>query len=346
MGQHKRTNQSGRSARRTPRAEQAAAAAQAEGSQTRTRRADEPFGQKLRRISRSLRGMIHEDRARSFPESNSVAVQVSGTSQIGGVAGFNGATGKIGGGGTANQVTIASTTTVNANNEGGGVAGRNEGKIRNATNNAGTIRVINQYAGGIAGRNYGKIEDSNYYSDSTSNEVLYTGGGYAGGITGCNETGATIEMVSVHGHVTAANGEAGGVTAHNSGYICYVALMDVHVHGTSSAIGGVAAANEYDAKASKHPQDATIENVTLRKDRGGVTLYGPSTRVGGLVGYNAGTVKYGIIEAGTLNLENLTATANTVTAGGAVGENVGTVGGTGDKDAVTVETDLTQSMDK
>ncbi len=75
MGQHKRTNQSGRSARRTPRAEQAAAAAQAEGSQTRTRRADEPFGQKLRRISRSLRGMIHEDRARSFPESNSVAVQ-------------------------------------------------------------------------------------------------------------------------------------------------------------------------------------------------------------------------------------------------------------------------------
>ena len=277
--------------------------------------------------------------------ANSVAVQVSGTSQIGGVAGFNGATGKIGDGGTANQVTIASTTTVNANNEGGGVAGRNEGKIRNATNNASTIRVINQYAGGIAGRNYGKIEDSNHYSDSTSNEVLYTGGGYAGGITGCNEAGATIEMVSVHGHVTAANGEAGGVTAHNYGYICYVALMDVHVHGTSSAIGGVAAANER-ATNFTSAQDAVIENVTLRSNGGGVTLYGPATKVGGLVGYNAGTVKNGKVEAGTLDLSHLTATANTVTAGGAVGENVGTVGGKGDKDAVTVETDLTQSMDK
>ena len=274
------------------------------------------------------------------------AVQVSGTSQVGGIAGVNGTTGRISTRSIADKITLTSAASVTANNEGGGAAGRNEGTICNVTNAAGRVHVDDQYMGGLAGRNYGTIEDSNYYNNSTSTDTLYAGGGYAGGITGCNEAGATIEMVSVHGHVTAANGEAGGVTAHNYGYICYAALMDVHVHGTSSAIGGVAAANEYDAKASKHPQDATIENVTLRKDRGGVTLYGPSTRVGGLVGYNAGTVKYGIIEAGTLNLENLTATANTVTAGGAVGENVGTVGGKGENDAVTVETDLTQSMDK
>lgn len=278
-------------------------------------------------------------------EGSKAAVQVSGTSQVGGIAGVNGTTGRISTRSVDDKITLTSATSVTANNEGGGAAGRNEGTICNVTNAAGRVHVDNQYMGGLAGRNYGTIEDSNYYNDSTSTDTLYAGGGYAGGITGCNEAGATIEMVSVHGHVTAANGEAGGVTAHNYGYICYVALMDVHVHGTSSAIGGVAAANER-ATNFTSAQDAVIENVTLRSNGGGVTLYGPATKVGGLVGYNAGTVKNGKVEAGTLDLSHLTATANTVTAGGAVGENVGTVGGTGDKDAVTVETDLTQSMDK
>ena len=277
-------------------------------------------------------------------EGSSVAVQVNGTSQVGGVAGFNGATGKIGTRSKYDKLTLNSTS-VTANNEGGGAVGHNEGNICNVTNEAGRVHVDNQYMGGIAGRNYGTIEDSNYYNDGTSTDTLYAGGGYAGGITGCNEAGATIDGVGVQGRVTAANGEAGGVTAHNYGYIRFVALRDVHVHGTSSAIGGVAAANERATNATS-TQDAVIENVALRSDGGGVTLYGPATKVGGLVGYNAGTVKYGIVEANTLNLVNLTASANTVTAGGAVGENVGTVGGENTTDAVVVETDLTQSMEK
>lgn len=275
-----------------------------------------------------------------------VAVQVSGTSQVGGIAGVNGTTGRISTRSIADKITLTSATSVTANNEGGGAAGRNEGTICNVTNAAGRVHVDNQYMGGLAGRNYGTIEDSNYYNDSTSTDTLYAGGGYAGGITGCNEAGATIDSVSVGGHVTAANGEAGGVTAHNYGHINRAALLHVYVHSTSSAIGGVAAVNEYAPDATRHPQDAVIEDVTLRSDDYGVTLYGPATKVGGLVGYNAGTVKNGKVEAGTLDLSHLTATANTVTAGGAVGENVGTVGGTGEKDAVTVETDLTQSMDK
>ena len=274
------------------------------------------------------------------------AVQVSGTSQVGGIAGVNGTTGRISTRSIADKITLTSAASVTANNEGGGAAGRNEGTICNVTNAAGRVHVDNQYMGGLAGRNYGTIEDSNYYNSSTSTDTLYAGGGYAGGITGCNEAGATIDSVSVGGHVTAANGEAGGVTAHNYGHINRAALLHVYVHSTSSAIGGVAAVNEYAPDATRHPQDAVIEDVTLRSDDYGVTLYGPATKVGGLVGYNAGTVKNGKVEAGTLDLSHLTATANTVTAGGAVGENVGTVGGTGAKDAVTVETDLTQSMDK
>ena len=275
-----------------------------------------------------------------------VAVQVSGTSQVGGIAGVNGTTGRISTRSVDDKITLTSATSVTANNEGGGAAGRNEGTICNVTNAAGRVHVDNQYMGGLAGRNYGTIEDSNYYNNSTSTDTLYAGGGYAGGITGCNEAGATIDSVGIGGHVTAANGEAGGVTAHNYGHINRAALLHVYVHSTSSAIGGVAAVNEYAPDATRHPQDAVIEDVTLRSDDYGVTLYGPATKVGGLVGYNAGTVKNGKAEAGTLDLSHLTATANTVTAGGAVGENVGTVGGTVDKDAVTVETDLTQSMDK
>ena len=279
-------------------------------------------------------------------EGSKAAVQVSGTSQVGGIAGVNGTTGRISTRSVDDKTTLTSATSVTANNEGGGAAGRNEGTICNVTNAAGRVHVDNQYMGGLAGRNYGTIEDSNYYNDSTSTDTLYAGGGYAGGITGCNEAGATIDSVGIGGHVTAANGEAGGVTAHNYGHINRAALLHVYVHSTSSAIGGVAAVNEYAPDATRHPQDAVIEDVTLRSDDYGVTLYGPATKVGGLVGYNAGTVKNGKVEAGTLDLSHLTATANTVTAGGAVGENVGTVGGTGDKDAVTVETDLTQSMDK
>lgn len=274
------------------------------------------------------------------------AVQVSGTSQVGGIAGVNGTTGQISTRSVYDKITLTSAASVTANNEGGGAAGRNEGTICNVTNAAGRVHVDNQYMGGLAGRNYGTIEDSNYYNNSTSTDTLYAGGGYAGGITGCNEAGATIDSVAIGGHVTAANGEAGGVTAHNYGHINRAALLHVYVHSTSSAIGGVAAVNEYAPDATRHPQDAVIEDVTLRSDDYGVTLYGPATKVGGLVGYNAGTVKNGKVEAGTLDLSHLTATANTVTAGGAVGENVGTVGGKGDKDAVTVETDLTQSMDK
>lgn len=268
------------------------------------------------------------------------AVQVSGTSQVGGIAGVNGTTGRISTRSIDEKITLTSATSVTANNEGGGAAGRNEGTICNVTNEAGRVHVDNQYMGGLAGRNYGTIEDSNYYNNSTSTDTLYAGGGYAGGITGCNEAGATIDSVGIGGHVTAANGEAGGVTAHNYGHINRAALLHVYVHSTSSAIGGVAAVNEYAPDATRNPQDAVIEDVTLRSDDYGVTLYGPATKVGGLVGYNAGTVKNGKVEAKTLDFSHLTATANTVTAGGAVGENVGTVG------AVTVETDLTKNMDK
>ena len=272
--------------------------------------------------------------------ASSVAVQVSGTSQIGGVAGFNGESGTIGldrSESGSYAMTIEAGTTVTANSNGGGVAGRNEGFIQYVINKAGSIQVTNQYAGGIAGGNSGRIYLCNHAA--TGSRVLYTGGGYAGGITGCNEASGRLDTVSVNGSVTAANGEAGGVTAHNYGTIYYATVYASDIHGTSDAIGGITACNEPGAAI----EDAKLRNIP---NTGATFLYGPATKVGGLVGYNAGTVKNGKVEADSLKLANLTAAANTVTAGGAVGENVGTVGGTDTTDAVAVETNLTQSMEK
>ena len=270
--------------------------------------------------------------------AKSVAVQVSGTSQTGGVAGFNGAGGTIGMDPYASgsyAMTIETGTKVSSATNGGGVAGRNEGLIQFITNNAGSIQVTNQYAGGIAGSNNGRIYVCSH--NATGSQALYTSGGYAGGITGCNEASGTLQNDTVMGSVTAANGEAGGVTAHNYGTITTPFVDNADIRGTSDAIGGVAACNE---------PGALIKDTNLLNRNGTVRLYGLATKVGGIVGYNAGTVKTAKVKNNVLDLSGLTATANTVTAGGAVGENVGTVGGTGGKDAVTVETDLTQSMDK
>ena len=268
-----------------------------------------------------------------------VAVQVSGTSQVGGVAGFNGAGGTIGIDPNASgsyAMTIETGTKVSSATNGGGVAGRNEGLIQFITNKAGSIQVTNQYAGGIAGSNNGRIYACSH--NATGSQALYTSGSYAGGITGCNEASGTLQNDTVMGSVTAANGEAGGVTAHNYGTIVTPVVLASDIHGASDAIGGITACNE---------PDALIQDAVLHKgSNGSVALYGPATKVGGIVGYNAGTVKTAKVKYNVLDLSGLTATANTVTAGGAVGENVGTVGGTVEKDAVAVETDLTQSMDK
>ena len=265
--------------------------------------------------------------------AKSVTVKVSGTTQTGGVAGFNAEGATIGsepGPGVA-YVTIETGTSVTSTTQGGGVAGRNEGLIQMAVNSANSIQVVNQYAGGIAGSNSGSITFSQH--NANGDRALYTGGGFAGGITGCNEAAGTLQNVYVNGCVTAANGEAGGVTAHNYGTINHSYVYASKIRGTSDAIGGVAACNE---------PDGVITDANLRSSSGNVpvSLYGPATRVGGLVGYNAGTVKTGNVAQNSLDLSNLTANDSTVTAGGALGEN------TGRGEDLHVFTNLTDSMAK
>ena len=267
--------------------------------------------------------------------AQSVTVKVSGTTQTGGVAGLNAASGTIGQDPTTPSsisITVQNGTTVSSTTQGGGVAGRNEGLIQNATNRAGSIQVVNQYAGGIAGSNSGRIYGCMHAA--SGNRVLYTGGGFAGGITGCNEVGGELEIVTMNGSVTAANGEAGGVTAHNYGSVTTSRVYGSDIRGTSDAIGGITACNEAGAVIS----DANLFNMA--SFGGDVRLYGPATRVGGLVGYNAGSLSKGNVRANSLSLANLTAGDSTVTAGGALGENTGTA------ENVTVSTNLQDGMAK
>ena len=267
--------------------------------------------------------------------ARSVTVKVSGTTQTGGVAGLNAASGTIGQDPrtpSSISITVQNGTTVSSTTQGGGVAGRNEGLIQNATNRAGSIQVVNQYAGGIAGSNSGRIYSCMHAA--SGNRVLYTGGGFAGGIAGCNEVGGKLENVTMNGSVTAANGEAGGVTAHNYGSITMSRVYGSDIRGTSDAIGGITACNEAGAVIS----DANLFNMA--NFGGDVRLYGPATRVGGLVGYSAGSLSKGNVRANSLSLANLTAGDSTVTAGGALGENTGTA------ENVTVSTNLQDSMAK
>ena len=284
--------------------------------------------------------------------ADTVNTKVSGTTATGGVAGYNAKEATIGDtSATAQILTVGSSTTVTSNSYGGGVAGVNLGTIANAVNTAKSVQAVNQYAGGIAGGNYGTIRNCTH-SANGDRTTLYTGGGYAGGIAGVNggilpdntkadNTNAVLNDVTVTGRVMAANGEAGGVTAHNYGTIDTAAIQGAAVSGTSDAIGGAAACNEQGATVTGASLLAKISDTSTQ----GTTLSGPATRVGGLVGYNAGTLKDSKAETGALDLSGLTASDNTVSAGGAVGETEGTETN-GLVSNVTIALNLQDSMAK
>ena len=286
--------------------------------------------------------------------AGTVNTKVSGTTATGGVVGYNDEQATIGDtNATGQTLTVGSSTTVTSNNYGGGVAGVNLGTIANAVNTAKAVQVVNQYAGGIAGGNYGTIQSCTH-SANGERTTLYTGGGYAGGIAGTNggtlpnntktdNTKAILKDVTVTGRVMAANGEAGGVTAHNYGTIDTATIQGAAISGTSDAIGGAAACNEKGAVIT----GASLLAQTSGTVSQGTTLSGPATRVGGLVGYNAGTLKDSKAETGALDLSGLTASDNAVSAGGAVGENdASTEGAEGLVTGVTIALDLQDSMAK
>lgn len=227
----------------------------------------------------------------------------SESSAVGGIAGIN--TGSIenaynesfvtGGEKTGGLVGIneKSGSLVNAANAGrvegkgkaqeiGGLVGDNDGSILNGRNGGNVTGTT--YVGGIVGTNR---EDSTLTDIINDTSILIKGSTYVGGIAGQNAG----RIVDTEASRTLSDGVVegveyvGGIAGKNTGYIenphNNISLRinkDALKDGkTAQYFGGVAGINE---------QEGTIGNATNLAD---VTAEG-ATHVGGIVGYNKGTL--------------------------------------------------------
>lgn len=231
----------------------------------------------------------------------------SGSSAVGGIAGIN--TGSIenaynesfvtGGEKTGGLVGIneKSGSLVNAANAGrvegkgaaqdaaqeiGGLVGDNDGSILNGRNGGNVTGTT--YVGGIVGTNR---EDSTLTDIINDTSILIKGSTYVGGIAGQNAGRIVDTEVSrtLSDGVVEGVEYVGGIAGKNTGYIenphNNISLRinkDALKDGkTAQYFGGVAGINE---------QNGSIGNATNLAD---VTAEG-ATYVGGIVGYNKGTL--------------------------------------------------------
>lgn len=231
----------------------------------------------------------------------------SGSSAVGGIAGIN--TGSIenaynesfvtGGKKTGGLVGIneKSGSLVNAANAGrvegkgaaqdaaqeiGGLVGDNDGSILNGRNGGNVTGTT--YVGGIVGTNR---EDSTLTDIINDTSMLIKGSTYVGGIAGQNAGRIVDTEVSrtLSDGVVEGVEYVGGIAGKNTGYIenphNNISLRinkDALKDGkTAQYFGGVAGINE---------QEGSIGNATNLAD---VTAEG-ATYVGGIVGYNKGTL--------------------------------------------------------
>ena len=282
----------------------------------------------------------------TYNTSDSIPVTVQANECAGGVAGVN--CGSIALGGTTLQVSIT------AESYAGGIAGSNN--TRNATiasiaggNVTGTVTATKNYAGGAAGANYANITGvtlvdgarvrandqfaggiagcnragngqngtitgcTNTAGQTGNNYTVYATNGNAGGIAGSNESGAQIVDSVVGGvKIGVAKCDAAAIAANNFGTIQGGTVGSCDITFAGESIGAVTAINN---------AGATINNVTLDRNAN-IAFHGPATNVGGIAGKNAGTIGNCNVNSPALNLNGLTARADSISLGGAAGVNM------------------------
>ena len=320
-----------------------------------------------RYIIGGVAGLNLTDANITYNTSNNIPVTVQANECAGGVAGVN--CGSIALGSTTLQVNIT------AESYAGGIAGSNN--TRNATtasiaggNVTGTVTATKNYAGGAAGANYANITDvtlidgacvrandqfaggiagsnragtngqigtitrcTNNAGPNGNNYTVYATNGNAGGIAGSNESGAQIVDSVVSGvKIGVAKCDAAAIAANNFGIITGGTVGNCDITFAGESIGAVTAINN---------AGATINNVTL-DERANIAFHGPATNVGGIAGKNAGTIGNCNVNSPALNLNGLTARADSISLGGAAGVNVSgaEISGT----AVTLN--ITDNLDK
>ena len=279
--------------------------------------------------------------------SDSIPVTVQANECAGGVAGVN--CGNIALGGTTLKVNIT------AESYAGGIAGSNNKRNDKAASIAGgevtgTVTATKSYAGGAAGANYAEITGvaltggarvrandqfaggiagsnragngqngtitgcTNTAGQTGNNYTVYATNGNAGGIAGSNEKGAQIINAGVDNGVKigVARCDAAAIAANNFGIITGGTVGSCDITFAGESIGAVTAINN---------AGATISGVTL-KENANIAFHGPATNVGGIAGKNAGTIDKCTVSSPALNLNGLTARADSISLGGAAGVNM------------------------
>ena len=313
-----------------------------------------------RYIIGGVAGLNLTDANITYNTSNNIPVTVQANECAGGVAGVN--CGSIALGGTTLQVSITAesyaggiagsnnmrndkaasiaggkvTGTVTATkNYAGGAAGANYANITGVTLVDGAcVRANDQFAGGIAGSNRAGNGQSgtitgciNTAGQTGNNYTVYATNGNAGGIAGSNESGAQIVDSVVSGvKIGVAKCDAAAIAANNFGIIQGGSVGSCDITFAGESIGAVTAINN---------EGATISGVTLDTDAK-IVFHGPATNVGGIAGKNAGTIGNCNVNSPALNLNGLTARADSISLGGAAGVNM--------QDATISETTVTLNI--
>lgn len=249
---------------------------------------------------------------------------ITGHTNVGGVAGINN--------GTIENANNDVELNVNPDGTGdaqffGGIAGVNTGTITNATNTANVNADGATYVGGIVGKNEGHLKDM------AGNSGNVTGENCVGGVAGLNNEDIDGVNASNTGVVKATKGGAGGIFAENTGNITNSTLTNNKiVVGTGTditgATGGIIGKNS-----------GNISTSSLKNEIGAQVI--GTHNVGGLIGYNTGTIaggrdaadsyyKYqiynnGVINVGTWDDKNgdKLVDAGEITFSGITGQNVG-----------------------
>lgn len=206
----------------------------------------------------------------------------------------------------------------------GGIAGFNVGTIQNSTlhSNLGTVQGQYTGIGGIAGVNAGSIQNS------LPQNAAVNGGSFVGGVAGINTgkvsglngSAAVRGMTEVGGAVGVNYGTVEAVTRLNAtvtatgDYAGGLAGKNIDALQTAAVSGSVQAANYAGGLAGHNAEKATITDA---KTEDTLSVRASGQYAGGAAGQNEGTVTGGSYRA--------TVYAAADFAGGVAGENNGTI---------------------
>ncbi|MFE8697852.1 S-layer homology domain-containing protein [Cytobacillus sp. FJAT-53684] len=217
------------------------------------------------------------------------ALNLTGTSHVGGVTGVN--DGTI----TGSEVT---GTITNSGDFTGGIAGMNNGTITNVKATGKLAIVGKDHVGGVAGIN----GSEQLITDVTFKDVSLEGTNEVGSIAGAND--GMISKVDVQSSSVKGKNELGGITGVNTGIIGsdeeVVILQSLTINGENN-VGGATGTNS-----------GSISNVDVQI----ATIHGENS-LGGVTGTNTGNIT-------SVNVEELSIDGEDQ-IGGAAGTNSETI---------------------